>query len=94
MERVLFEHQNALADADLEKYARELGLDMQRWQSDLKSPKTTALIERDKADADAAGLTGTPFIVINGREFDGSFFRIDKELDGWIELELALSAPK
>ena len=88
MERLLFEHQSALADSDLEKYARELGLDMGRWHADLRSPKTDAVLARDRGDADVAGLAGTPFIIINGREFDSAYFRSDTELEGGIEVEL------
>src|SRR5262249_49800961 len=91
MEHVLFGHQHALTEADLEKYAADLKLDMDRFRTDVRSDATKATLEQARADADVAGLTGTPFILINGREFDTAFFRLDTELEPWINLEVELS---
>jgi protein-disulfide isomerase len=91
MERLLFENQQALSESDIEGYAQKLGLDIQRFRTDMRSDKTKEIIERDKADADTAGLRGTPFILINGREFDTTYFRIDTELEPWIRLESKLA---
>lgn len=35
----------------------------------------------DRAEADRTGLQGTPFIVINGREFDLGLFSLQGELE-------------
>jgi protein-disulfide isomerase len=94
MERALFENQTALTEGDLMSYAGELKLDLDRLRADMKSDAAKQMIERDKADADRAGLRGTPFILINGREFDLEYFRPDTELDGWVAMELELAAPQ
>ena len=91
MEKKLFENQHALTEADLDRYAAELALDMKRFHADVKSDKTKETIDRDKADADVAGLSGTPFILLNGREFDTAFFRPDTDLEPWITLEVELA---
>lgn len=90
MERILFEHQSALEPRDLERYASLLELDLTRFRADLASARTTAWLERDRAAADALGLDGTPFIVVNGRSFDLRLFSLEDDLDAWIRLEVAM----
>jgi protein-disulfide isomerase len=91
MERTLFDHQDEQTDTDLAKYAKDLHLDMKRYQADLEADRTTRLLERDHDEAERAGLTGTPFILINGREFNGSYFHVEGDLDGWVALEIELA---
>ena len=91
MERMLFGHQSELGESDLDRYAKQLGLDMQRFRADLKAPQTTKTLERDHADGERAGLSGTPFILVNGREFDSAYFHVEPDLDAWIRLELSLA---
>jgi protein-disulfide isomerase len=51
----------------IEAIAGKLKLNMQQYKKDLSSQKTEQRIIRDIRDADAAGVTGTPAIFINGR---------------------------
>jgi protein-disulfide isomerase len=90
MERTLFEHQSEQEGSDLDRYAEGLKLDMNRFHADEASERTTKILERDHADAERAGLSGTPFILVNGREFDGTYFHVESDLDPWIKLELEL----
>jgi DSBA-like thioredoxin domain-containing protein len=90
MERALFDHQGEQTDVDFDRYAKELGLDLARFHEDMRADRTTKILERDRADADRAGLTGTPFILINGREFDLNYFHPDVDLEPWVALELEL----
>jgi protein-disulfide isomerase len=90
MERLLFGHQTRLEDADLLGYAKQLGLDMKRFQADMAGERAARIIERDRAEADRAGIQGTPFIVINGREFDLGLFSLQGELESWVATEIAL----
>jgi thiol-disulfide isomerase/thioredoxin len=90
MEKILFDNQNALTETDLDRYAKAVGLDMARFHADMSSEKTVAVIQRDKSEADKAGLSGTPFILINGRELMLSLFRPDTELEPWVALEVDL----
>lgn len=91
MERMLFDNQESLTDSDLARYARELKLDPKRFAADLAAPRTGEWLERDHDQAEKAGLTGTPFILINGREFDTSHFHVNLDLDAWVTLELSLA---
>jgi protein-disulfide isomerase len=68
----LFANARALEDADLEKYAQELKLDMGRWKKDLTNPKFSQIIDRDQALAGQLGATGTPAFFINGRFLSGA----------------------
>ena len=72
--------------------AEDLNLDMRKFQADASSPTAKTIIDRDMADADRSGLTGTPFLLINGREFDLGLFRPDADLEPWITMEIDLAA--
>ncbi len=94
MEKLLFENQETLSDQDIDGFASKLGLDMGRFRADKAAPETRALVERDIADGEAAGLTHTPFVVINGRLFDVAYFKYDRDLDPWIVTEVKLAMAK
>jgi protein-disulfide isomerase len=53
-------------------YARELGLDVQRFTADLDSMKHKDLIEKDKELALSLDLYNTPTFFINGRKVIGN----------------------
>ncbi|MFL5347990.1 MAG: DsbA family protein [Hyalangium sp.] len=62
----------ALEDADFEKYAKDLGLDMDRWKKDLTNSKFQQIIDRDQGLAGQLGANGTPAFFINGRLLSGA----------------------
>ncbi|XXF75278.1 thioredoxin domain-containing protein [Myxococcaceae bacterium GXIMD 01537] len=68
----LFANQKQLDDASLEKYAREIGLNVEKWKADLSSPRFTEVIARDQALAGKLGASGTPAFFINGRFLSGA----------------------
>jgi protein-disulfide isomerase len=82
----LFANQKALEDADLKTYAKELGLDMKRFEKALADPKLAQLVDRDQALAMSFSAGGTPSFFVNGRFFSGAqsldYFKaiIDEEL--------------
>ncbi|WP_197041267.1 DsbA family protein [Chondromyces apiculatus] len=94
MERMLFDNQLALNDTDLRRYAQELGLQMERFESDRQSDAAGVAIERDVQAGDKAGLQGTPHILINGRAFSYGLFSIDPDLGAWIDLEVKLAGER
>jgi protein-disulfide isomerase len=69
---VLFDNQRALDRASLEKYARQVGLDVGRFRAALDSGKFDAQLSADMAEASRAGVTGTPTFFINGRQLVGA----------------------
>jgi protein-disulfide isomerase len=68
----LFEGQQSLSDAAYAKNAKELGLDVARFEKALKDPATRARVEEDAKAAVAAGVNGTPTFVVNGEPVIGS----------------------
>jgi protein-disulfide isomerase len=68
----MFANQQALAPADLEKYAGELKLNLPRFKKDLDDPKLKSDIAADQALASSVGANGTPTFMINGREVVGA----------------------
>lgn len=82
----LFANQNALELDDLKKYAKELGLNMPRFEKDLVDIEKKKRVEDDMAEAKALGVTGTPGFFVNGhflngaKPFDDFATAIDAEL--------------
>ncbi|MGA7741658.1 MAG: thioredoxin domain-containing protein [Polyangia bacterium] len=77
---------DSLTPAVLEKIAKEVGLDVTRWRSDMTSDEVKAAVTQDKSEGTALGINSTPTIYINGRKYAG---RHDIESIGdWIDEEL------
>jgi len=62
----LFANQGAMGDADLEKYAKELGLDVDKWKKDKEDPATKARVAEERGWADTMEAQGTPSFFVNG----------------------------
>ncbi|MFF6833351.1 DsbA family protein [Streptomyces sp. NPDC012438] len=48
-------------------FAKELGLDMEKFEADWKDPATAKRVEKDRKDGLALGVQGTPTFFINGQ---------------------------
>jgi len=83
----LWENQDSLSPADLEKYAKEAGLDLAKFRADLDDPKTKAHVQKDRTDGTTLGLSSTPTLFINGREYTDA--KDTESLREWIKEELA-----
>lgn len=68
MHDLLFANRSALERTDLIRMARSLGLNAQRFESDLDSTDLQRRLEQDLNDGRAANLTGTPTFYVNGRK--------------------------
>jgi protein-disulfide isomerase len=75
-----------ITPAALEQIAKDVGLDVTKWRSDLESDAVKAAVERDHAEGVALALDHTPTIYINGREFTDS--RDADSMRDWINEEL------
>ena len=73
MSRTLFAHQDKLTTDDLCDYARELGLDMDRFVADLRSPGVVRRVEDDMLDAEMMDLHSTPTFFIGERRHKGPY---------------------
>jgi protein-disulfide isomerase len=68
-----------------EKYAMELGLDLDKLSSAIKENRFAAKFERDKKDGQANGVRQTPTIFVNGRQLARLY---EADLKALIEEEL------
>ncbi len=73
MHGMLFEHQDALEDADLVRYAKALHLDDKRFASELASDAYVKAIRQSIGSGIRSGVNGTPTFFINGVRYDGSW---------------------
>jgi thiol-disulfide isomerase/thioredoxin len=91
MHHTLFEHQDALEPRDIEKYAKDIGLDMGKFKADWDLEATADRVSRDRKQGDQLSINGTPAIYINGREYDLTKFDMQDDLNDWIKLEIELA---
>jgi Na+/H+ antiporter NhaA len=69
----LLEHQGELKYRQLRNYARQLDLDLERFDQELHESANTARIEEDVDSADLSGVTGTPTFFVNEKRHDGAY---------------------
>jgi Na+/H+ antiporter NhaA len=69
----LLDHQDALSFRDLLGHARELGLDVERFEEDLRTRDGSGRIARDVDSADLSAVSGTPTFFINGLRHYGAY---------------------
>jgi protein-disulfide isomerase len=72
MNTKLFENQRALGRDQLIQYAKDLGLDVEKFTKDMDSDTISQQIARDMAEATGVGSTGTPATFVNGRFLSGA----------------------
>ena len=73
MHDYLYEHQQALDDKHLEKYASELGLDLARFKNDMSIHVHAARVREDFLSGVRSGVNGTPTFYIDNIRYDGSW---------------------
>ena len=73
MHDYLYEHQQALDDKYLEKYADNLGLNLAKFNNDMSSHVHAGRIREDFLSGVQSGVNGTPTFYINEIRYDGSF---------------------
>jgi protein-disulfide isomerase len=67
----LYENQEALADADLARYAAELRLDGPKFIKEMQASAHLPRIREDFRAGTRAGVNGTPCFFVNGARHDG-----------------------
>ena len=63
----LFKNYRNLNDSVIQDTAKELGLDMERFEKDRKDPGIQKLIVRDVKNGQQAGVRSIPTVFINGK---------------------------
>lgn len=73
MAATLFAHQDNLEWADIYRYADQIGLDVERFDEDLRSPAVVHRVADDAQDAELMDLNSTPTFFIAGARHRGPF---------------------
>ena len=73
MHDLLLAHQDALGWRGLIDYAERLGLDLERFTTDLREHVGAAKVAEDVDSADLSGVSGTPTFFVNGRRHYGAY---------------------
>ncbi len=73
MHDLLLERQDDLRPSDLLTYAEQLGLDLNRFEDELRRHVHAPRVEEDVDSADISGVTGTPTFFVNGKRHEGAY---------------------
>jgi Na+/H+ antiporter NhaA len=74
MHDTLMDHQGDLTFSDLLRYARDLELDTEKFEAELRAhDRTAARVSEDVESADLDSVSGTPTFFINGRRHHGAY---------------------
>jgi protein-disulfide isomerase len=82
----LWDKQDELSPAEIEKLAKESGLDLAKFRADLDSAAVKDRVQKDRLDGQALGLQATPTLYIDGREYTDP--KDTESLREWIKEEL------
>ena len=73
MHNMLFEHQERLGADQLLGYAEVLGLDVERFASDLSTHRYAPRVREDFLTGVRSGVNGTPTFFVNGIRHNGGY---------------------
>lgn len=73
MHDMLLENQRHLDDPSLIRYAKELGLDLKKFEQEFGDETTVQKIENDVNSGNRAGVEGTPTFFVNGKLYEGNW---------------------
>jgi protein-disulfide isomerase len=73
MHDTLYENQNALDADHLRSYAQAIGVDVERFSSEMRAHSAAGRVQEDFLSGIHSGVNGTPTFFINGRRYDGQF---------------------
>ena len=74
----LFENYSALEYDNLKKYAGEVGLNVEQWEKDMKSPEVEKRVQDDMQLAGQSDVRGTPTMFIDGKRVGNRQFETIK----------------
>jgi protein-disulfide isomerase len=71
MHDLLFEQQTLLKPEILPLWAKKIGLDLEKFESDIEQAVVEERIREDRQSGIRSGVNGTPTFFINGARYDG-----------------------
>jgi protein-disulfide isomerase len=84
---MIWDKQDELSPAEIEKLAKDGGLDVAKFRQDLASPAVKDRVQKDRLEGEALGLQATPTLYIDGREYTDP--KDTESLREWIKEELS-----
>jgi protein-disulfide isomerase len=72
MHDTLFAHSNSLSRKSILGYAKDIGLDVDKLESDMDTTQVRETVVRDVQDGNDANVQGTPTLFINGQRYNGA----------------------
>lgn len=73
MHDIVFENQKKLNAENISRFAFTLGLDMERFENDIKQESLIEKVEKDFESGIRSGVNRTPTFFINGEKFEGEW---------------------
>lgn len=67
----MYGHYQDLSRKSILALAKQTGMDMDRFETDIDSTEVRETVVRDVQDGDAAGVNGTPTLFVNGQRYNG-----------------------
>lgn len=77
MHDLIFANQNSLTAAKIDNFARQIGLNFERFKRDMDSSAVRAAVMAGRQEGIAAGVQGTPALFINGQRYMGGLAESD-----------------
>ncbi len=84
MNKKMFANQQHFEQSDLEMYAKDVGVPLDKFKATMGADATKERLAQDQKLADSLQVHGTPSIFINGREFN-----LKEDINEWIAQEAA-----
>ncbi|MGA8029225.1 MAG: thioredoxin domain-containing protein [Bryobacteraceae bacterium] len=72
MHDAMFANRNDLSRKNLLALAKQNGLDVDRFETDIDSTDVRETVVRDVQDGNTAGVQGTPTLFVNGQRYNGA----------------------
>lgn len=94
MHDLLYENQEAWSGSSnaktiFDQYAKQIGLDINKFSEDYASELTNSTINADRNEGNSKGVEGTPTYFINGRKLDNTELSSVESFKKVIEAEIA-----
>lgn len=83
---LLFANQDKFSDTMFSDLAKQLSLDMEKFEKDMKSSELTNRVANDQADGTRFGVNSTPTFFLNGKKLNlSSFDDLTREVDAAVK---------
>lgn len=70
--KMVFDNQRNLSQEAFVTFAQQLGLDVEKFKSDMDSPEIRSAVQNDLRQAIKLGIQSTPTLIVNGTEIRGA----------------------